>query len=214
LFVESAGAQRERLLPSHGTAEPPTRLLGVGSHDITSPRWETSRCRILVLVAATAPEPAEPLTSGDPVSTYVALTLNPETKEFATALVLCREKLLHGPTAAVPSVPELTRAVLRATGSLHLLARFDHEPAVSGGATTASHRPHRSERARLVGRLHEHLKQLRDKVHKAGLSPTRELKPHELADVLIENDVITPAHLRLLVDPEWLTRQEQLWWRT
>jgi hypothetical protein len=213
LFVQSQGSPRERLLPAQADAALSSRLLAAGSHEITSRHSGTSGCRILVEVSAlTSSDSLGPYPTGDRLRTHVALVLNPATKEFATALVLCRDKLLHGPTAAVPSVPELTRAVLRATGSRHLLARFE-QTTRSAGPGAGGRRP-RNDRDRLVGRIHDHLKQLREKVYTAGLSTTRELRPHELADVLIENDVIMPAQLELLHDADWLTTQEELWWQT
>lgn len=210
LFVQTEGATRERLLPTDRDAEPVSRFLTSGTHEVTSPRWEDSGCRILITIDAPAPGTLDrgldlPTDRG---RTLVALSLNPGTKEFATALVLCRPKLLHGPTAQVPSVPELTRAVLAATGSQHLLDRIDADEAASPDRPKAG----RTERDKLVGRVHDHLKQLRAKVLAAELTTSRELRPHELADVLIENDVITTAHLGLLTDPEWLTAQESLWW--
>lgn len=209
LFVHAEGSTRERLLPTGQAPEPASRFLTSGTHEVTSPRWEDSGCRIVITVdppaAPAGPPPDLDDTPADRSQTVVALNLNPATKEFATALVLCRPKLLDGPTAQVPPVPELTRAVLVATGSQHLLDRFDSgsRPSPTSG---------RSDRDKLVGRVHDHLKQLRAKVFAAELTTTRELRPHELADVLIENDVVTPAHLGLLTDPEWLTTQESLWW--
>jgi hypothetical protein len=210
LFVHAEGATRERLLPTDREAEPASRFLTSGTHEVTSPRWEDSGCRIVITIDAPARvvHERDDDTSEDRLQTLVALNLNPATKEFATALVLCRPKLLHGPTAQVPPVPELTRAVLAATGSQHLLDRFDADAPASPGRPKAG----RTERDKLVGRVHDHLKQLRAKVFAAELTTSRELRPHELADVLIENDVITPAHLDLLADPEWLTTQESLWW--
>ena len=209
LFVHAEGATRERLLPADRDAEPVSRFLTSGTHEVTSPRWEDSGCRILITIdPPAAPEgpPADRTdVPADRSQTVVALNLNPATKEFATALVLCRPKLLNGPTAQVPPVPDLTRAVLVATGSQHLLDRFDAD---APGRPRAG----RTDRDKLVGRVHDHLKQLRAKVFSAELTTSRELRPHELADVLIENDVVTTAHLDLLTDPEWLTVQESLWW--
>jgi hypothetical protein len=207
LFVHTEGATRERLLPADPDADPASRFLTSGAHEVTSPRWEDSGCRIVISIdpALAAGTDRTYDAPADRVPTQVALSLNPATKEFATALVLCRPKLLHGPTAQVPSVPELTRAVLGATGSQHLLVRFD-APRPRGDQTS------RTDRDKLVGRVHDHLKQLRAKVFGAGLTASRELPPHALADVLIENDVVTAADLDLLTDPEWLTTQEKLWW--
>ncbi|HZZ50586.1 MAG TPA: FHA domain-containing protein [Pseudonocardia sp.] len=237
LFVQSDGASRQRLLPTGPAAEPSACFLTAGRHEITSPRWELSGCRIVVSVEAiplAASDHHADLPS-DHARTEVALALKPATKEFATALVLCRPKLLHGPTADVPSVPQLTRAVLAATGCQHLLDRFDDDQASDGDRDDGGDRgdrggggkragegerprrgqaSRRTDRDRLVGRIHDHLKQLRAKVFTAGLTTSRELRPHALADVLIENDVLTVAHLDLLTDPEWLTTQERLWWST
>ena len=209
LFVHAEGATRERLLPTGQAPEAASRFLTSGTHEVTSPRWQDSRCRIVITIDAPAgPAPDRQGTQDDRSRTVVALNLNPATKEFATALVLCRPKLLYGPTAQVPPVPELTRAVLAATGSQHLLDRFESDGPAAGARPTSG----RTDRDKLVGRVHDHLKQLRAKVFAAELTTTRELRPHELADVLIENDVVTPAHLDLLTDPEWLTVQESLWW--
>lgn len=131
-------------------------------------------------------------------STVHPLKLNPLTKEFAVALLLCEPRLRALPGAtATPNIPDLTRQVLVRVNSFRLLAEFDTDKAT---------------RARLTARTHDHLKKLRDKLVRAKLSPEDQtLPPEAIATLLVDHNVLQAHHLGLLADPDWLTRQEQEW---
>lgn len=168
--------------------------------DVIAPWWRASDRRVVVEVNRDSGRlPVGQRDEGRSTSTQIPLTLNPETKEFITALLLCRPRLLGGgPAAGPPPVPELTRQILIATNSWHLLRQFDNNEAV---------------RARMTGRVHEHLKQLRAKLTSRGLAPPgARLSAAVIADLLIDHDVVVHRHLALLDDPAWLERQEQRWW--
>ncbi|WP_232662894.1 FHA domain-containing protein [Pseudonocardia sp. TRM90224] len=196
LFVAEAG-RRTRLHPVQSGAARVSLFLAAGVFEVTAQNWEASGCRIAIHVAPADPVDVEQVPAQARTETEHSLRLNPATKEFATALVLCSAKLRTGTAASVPTVPELTRQVLEATGSWHLLRRLDDDPAT---------------RSRLTGRIHEHLKQLRSKLKARKLAPEGAMAPALLADVLIDNDIIAPTHLGLLEDPDWLAVQAELWW--
>ena len=136
--------------------------------------------------------------TGEP--TRYPLTLNELTKEFAVALFLCLPRLRAVPgRTTTPTVTDLTRQILSGTNSFHLLGRFDAD---------------RSERTKLTGRTHEHLKSLRDKIVQAGLAPPEgTLSPESVADLLVLHNVVGVRHVALLDDDDWLSRQEQNWER-
>jgi hypothetical protein len=190
---------RIRLPPAEEGTAPVASYLVDGEFEITVRNWEISRCRIIVAVkSAPSIDEQTPEAPQTQTATKYPLRLNPATKEFVTALVLCKPKLEARSLATpMPTVPELTRQVLETTGSHHLLREFDEDPSV---------------RTRLTGRIHEHLKQLRAKLNSRGLAPPGALAPSVLADVLINNDIIMPSHLALLNDPAWLDTQAELWW--
>jgi hypothetical protein len=195
LFVNSL-AGSIRLAPARENTAPGAYVMTDGIFEITVRNWALSGCRILVEVDSVSIK--EQIVQGEPTSpTVFPLRLNPETKEFVTALILCKPKLLAGPATPVPTVPELTRQILEVTNSWHLLQSFDTDP---------------TARAQLTGRIHEHLKQLRKKLSNRGLAPQGALAPPALADVLINNDIIVPAQLALLDDSKWQTAQANIWW--
>jgi hypothetical protein len=143
--------------------------------------------------AAASPEPAD----GD--GTVLPLYLDPKTKLFLVALMWCRPWLLD-PSAAspLPRTPEIARAALEVTGAHHELERFDDDPAF---------------RDRLAARVAEHLKVLRRKIAERGLAgPDVRLSDEVAVRVLIEHGIVAPGDLRLLTDPAWCSRQEDLWW--
>ncbi|WP_028935355.1 FHA domain-containing protein [Pseudonocardia spinosispora] len=196
LFVQSPSG-RVRLPPADNKPALSTSLVD-GTFEITIPNWETSDCRIIIEISPGAHDVTPIDAPRGRTETHYPLRLNPATKEFATALVLCRPKLTAGAAAvAMPTVPELTRQVLAATDAWHLVRQFDEDP---------------TARTRLTGRIHEHLKQLRAKLAARELGPPGALAPPVLADVLIENDIIVPSHLALLGDAKWLAIQAGLWW--
>jgi hypothetical protein len=145
------------------------------------------------VAAAASPKPAD----GD--GTVLPLYLDPKTKLFLVALMWCRPWLLDpGAASPLPRTPEIARAALEVTGAHHELERFDDDPAF---------------RDRLAARVAEHLKVLRRKIAERGLAgPDVRLSDEVAVRVLIEHGIIAPGDLRLLTDPAWCSRQEDLWW--
>ena len=145
------------------------------------------------VTSAISPEPA------DADSTLLPLYLDPMTKLFLVALMWCRPWLLD-PSAAspLPRTPEIARSALEVTGAHHELERFDANPEF---------------RDRLSARVAEHLKVLRRKIADRGLAGADVRLSDEVAvRVLIEHGVVSARDLRLLADPAWCSRQEDLWW--
>src|SRR6202035_3246343 len=144
-------------------------------------------------VPTARPEPA------DADSTLLPLYLDPMTKLFLVALMWCRPWLLDPSSASpLPRTPEIARAALEVTGAHHELERFDANPEF---------------RDRLSARVAEHLKVLRRKIADRGLAGADVRLSDEVAvRVLIEHGVVGPGDLRLLGDPAWCSRQEDLWW--
>jgi hypothetical protein len=135
----------------------------------------------------------------DADGTLLPLYLDPMTKLFLVALLWCRPWLLDPSAAApLPRTPEIARAALEATGAHHELDRFD---------TDAEFRD------RLSARVADHVKVLRRKITDRGLAgPDVRLSDEVAVRVLIEHGVVAPGDLRLLTDPAWCSRQEDLWW--
>jgi hypothetical protein len=145
------------------------------------------------VATAVSPEPA------DADSTLLPLYLDPMTKLFLVALMWCRPWLLD-PSAAspLPRTPEIARSALEVTGAHHELERFDANPEF---------------RDKLSARVAEHLKVLRRKIADRGLAGADVRLSDEVAvRVLIEHGVVSAGDLRLLADPAWCSRQEDLWW--
>jgi hypothetical protein len=141
--------------------------------------------------------PAQAQADGD--GTVLPLYLDPKTKLFLVALMWCRPWLLD-PSAAtpLPRVPEIARAALEVTGAHHELERFDSD---------------QEFRDRLSARVTEHVKVLRRKITDRGLAGQDVRLSDEVAvRILIEHGIIAPGDLRLLADPAWCSRQEDLWW--
>ena len=135
----------------------------------------------------------------DADGTVLPLYLDPKTKLFLVALMWCRPWLLD-PSAAspLPRTPEIARAALEATGAHHELERFDSDTEF---------------RDRLSARVAEHVKVLRRKIADRGLAgPDVRLSDEVAVRILIEHGIIGPGDLRLLADPAWCSRQEDLWW--
>ena len=131
--------------------------------------------------------------------TLLPLFLDPMTKLFLVALMWCRPWLTDpGATSPLPRIPEIARAALEATGAHHELERFDTDPEF---------------RDRLSARVAEHVKVLRRKITERGLAgPDVRLSDEVAVRVLIEHGVVAAGDLRLLADPAWCSRQEDLWW--
>jgi hypothetical protein len=139
----------------------------------------------------------QPQPDGD--GTVLPLYLDPKTKLFLVALMWCRPWLVDpGAATPLPRTPEIARAALEVTGAHRELERFESEPEF---------------RDRLAARVAEHLKVLRRKITERGLAgPDVRLSDEVAVRVLIEHGVIAPGDLRLLSDPAWCSRQEDLWW--
>jgi hypothetical protein len=131
--------------------------------------------------------------------TLLPLYLDPMTKLFLVALLWCRPRLLDpGATSPLPRTPEIARAALEVTGAYHELERFDTDTEF---------------RDRLSARVAEHVKVLRRKIAERGLiGPDVRLSDEVAVGVLIEHGVVAAGDLRLLADPAWCSRQEDLWW--
>ena len=160
---------------------------------ITVPGRHRRPTSVVAAVAAAGPE------APDADSTLLPLYLDPMTKLFLVALMWCRPWLLD-PSAAspLPRTPEIARSALEVTGAHHELERFDANPEF---------------RDRLSARVAEHLKVLRRKIADRGLAgPDVRLSDEVAVRVLIEHGVVSAGDLRLLADPAWCSRQEDLWW--
>lgn len=140
---------------------------------------------------------ADSRSDGD--ATLLPLSLDPNTKQFLVAVLWCRPWLIDQTrTTPLPRAPEIARAALDVTGAHYERERFDADPLF---------------RDRLSARVGEHLKVLRRKISERGLvrAGTR-LSDEVVVEVLIEHMIITTADLDRLNDPEWCSRQEDLWW--
>jgi hypothetical protein len=135
----------------------------------------------------------------DGEGTILPLSLDPMTKVFLVALIWCRPWLTDpGATSPLPRTPEIARAALEVTGAYRELERFE---------TDADFRD------LLSARVAEHIKVLRRKITDRGLaSPEVRLSDEVAVRILIEHGIITSADLGRLTDPEWRSRQEDLWW--
>lgn len=181
----------------------PAMVVPAGAVAVGSPRMHRQGRAITVRVdVPTALQhlfvPTAPI-ADDASQTRRPIDINPRTKEFTTALMLCRPWLEEASRSApLPKASEIARTVLEAVGAAHLLGPFDNDVAA---------------RARYVSRIQDHLKALKTKVSKSGLvAPDCRVTTVLLAETLINHDVITAADLALLDDPDWLTCQENLWW--
>jgi hypothetical protein len=146
-----------------------------------------------------APDPDAGEAQLDAEGTVLPLYLDPMTKLFLVALIWCRPWLLDpSATTPLPRTPEIARGALEVTGAYHELERFE---------TDAEFRD------LLSARVAEHLKVLRRKIGDRGLAgPDVRLSDEVAVRILIEHGIITSADLRRLADPEWRSRQEDLWW--
>lgn len=197
LVVDADGAvSRLPAAPSTGATG---GVLTRGRAELRGPAWGTSTFGVTVVV--NAPPVALPSHDATVNSTVTSepLRLGTRTKEFVTALMLCRHRLIDPTdTAPPPPVPQLTRLILAATNSWHLLRALDTDDAA---------------RARLTGRVHEHIKALRVKIVRGGLADRgARLSPAEMVDLLVAAGTVSRQHLELLEDPAWLAHQEQQWW--
>lgn len=201
LVVDAGGATAR--LPRVTEAGPTAGyFLARGAATVSGPSWPDSSFAVTVEVVRTVAESSVLADfSGQVVSTATRepLRLDTGTKEFLTALLLCRHRLLDAAAPGPPpAVPQLTRTVLETSNSWHLVRALERDE---------------EARARLTGRVHEHLKSLRAKVVRHGLAPEgARLTPSVLVEVLLGSEAVTRDHLALLDDERWLAHQEQQWW--
>ena len=148
--------------------------------------------------AAEPTGPADHATMGE--STLVPLALDPFTKLYLVGLLWCRPWLLDGSRATpLPRAPEIARAALEVTGARYELGRFDGDPRY---------------REQISARVGEHLRVLRRKIATRGLvKPGTRLSDEVVVQVILDHAVLTHADLARLEDPEWRSRQEDLWWQ-
>ena len=129
------------------------------------------------------------------------LMLRPDTKLFLVAVLLCRPWLLDPSHAsALPTSPQIAREALEFASASYQIDLFDRDKGFRG---------------RIVEQVNDHLKYLRERILASGLIPggTR-LTPAATAEVLIASDVVTHADLSVIEQPQWRSRQEDLWWMT
>ena len=208
LYVAGDG-YRIRLPRVEGDADPAGGwLVAAGTATVGSRSMLDDGLQIAVTVAGrhrrlgdAAPAEGDPADEPQPDSegTVLPLYLDPKTKLFLVALMWCRPWLLDpGAASPLPRTPEIARAALEVTGAHHELERFDAEPEF---------------RDKLAARVAEHLKVLRRKIAERGLAgPDVRLSDEVVVRVLLEHGVVAPGDLRLLTDPAWCSRQEDLWW--
>jgi hypothetical protein len=208
LYVAGDG-YRIRLPKVEGDGDPAGGwLINVGTAMVGSRAMLDDGLQIVVTVPGRHRRPAAaggPADAGaspvpaDADGTVLPLYLDPKTKIFLVALLWCRPWLLDPSSASpLPRIPEIARAALEVTGAYHELARFDSDTEF---------------RDRLSARVTEHVKALRRKISERGLVGADVRVSDEVAvRLLIEHGVIAAGDLRLLADPAWCSRQEDLWW--
>lgn len=152
----------------------------------------------IIQAAAEAAGPADQGTTGE--RTLVPFALDPFTKLYLVGLLWCRPWLLDASRATpLPRAPEIARAALEVTGAQYELGRFDGDPRY---------------REQVSARVGEHLRVLRRKIAARGLvKPGTRLSDEVVVQVILEYAVLTHADLARLDDPEWRSRQEDLWWQ-
>lgn len=198
LVIDAEGAL-SRLLPASPAGPTGGYVLARGTAVVSGPSWDGSSFALTITLPASEAVEVTAAPHHTGTVTEEPLRLRTRTKEFLTTLLLCRARLADATDiSSPPAVPQLTRQVLEATNSWHLLRDFDTDA---------------STRSRLTGRVHEHLKALRVKLVRSGLvgRDTR-LTPAMMVDLLVSSSIVTRAHLSLLEDETWLRDQERLWW--
>jgi hypothetical protein len=199
LYVEGEG-YRIRLPRLEDSGEPAGGwLLHWGTARVGSRSMLDEGRPLQVTVTGPAAEETAGQGQQDGESTVLPLTLDPMTKGYLVALIWCRPWLMNqSPTTPLPRTPEIARAALEVTGAYHEIERFE---------TDAQFRDQMS------ARVAEHVKVLRRKITDRGLAgPGVRLSDEVVVRILIEHGVITSADLGRLADPEWRSRQEDLWW--
>ena len=146
-----------------------------------------------------AGDPALPDGANMPEGTLLPFNIDPMTKLFLVALLWCQPWLLDpSATRPLPRTPEIARGALEVTGAYRELDRFDSNSEF---------------RDVLSARVAEHIKVLRRKITDHGLAGADVRLSDEVAvRILIDHGIITSADLAWMDDPQWRSRQEDLWW--
>lgn len=188
-------------LPPSGAEDHGALLVTSGRALVGSPYMHGGGSMIEVRVGDGAvPPPPELPDVAEETETTTRIRLSPHTKEFVTALMLCRDWLLDpSRSRPLPTSVSVAREALAATHTWDQLTGFD-----AGRADV---------RARVTRRVEEHLRHLKRKLADSGaLEPGTRMTRERLAHHLITLQALTPSHLRLLDDEEWLEAQAELWW--
>ncbi len=166
----------------------------------TAAMLERDRAILLSLVRGLRAAPAPGHDAAQP-TTGTPVRLDPLTKEFMVAFLLCRPWLLDSTRMSqLPDAPAIGRQALELTGAHHLLRGFD------GGVDSPV-------RKKIAQRVNDHLKEVRKKLRGAGLLPlSPRISLSTIASTLLHYDVIGRHHLALTGDRDWLTAQENKWW--
>jgi hypothetical protein len=149
----------------------------------------------------TTPDPGLPVTgAARNLSTVPPLRLNPATREFMVALLLCRPWLEdQSRVSALPSVPQIGRQALTVTHAHHRLAEIERDA---------------KQRDQLTEQIKGQIKQLREKLQGKGYLPANGSVGHtSITSTLIHYDIITRRDLALFDDDHWISLQENRWWR-
>jgi hypothetical protein len=191
-----------RLPPSGAEGPPGGWLVSHGSAVVGSMAMirEGRTLRITVAASTAARAPVAVPGRDAEESTRQPLVLQPDTKLYLVALLLCRPWLIDlSHSASLPTAPQIAQTALELTSASHQLRRLEADTEF---------------RASLVGQVNDHLKYLRERIQAAGLAPAgTRLTPAAIAQVLLVNDVLTRADLALTDQPQWRSRQEDLWWK-
>jgi hypothetical protein len=132
------------------------------------------------------------------LSTQPRMKLNPETKVFMVALVLCLPWLKD-----VTRLAPLPTAPLIAEEALYLSDAFDE---------LKKFRLHESAREAVTGQVRNALNDLKDKLHTQRLINDKTGLGHDnIAAALLYYDIITRDHLALPGDPKWRAAQHERW---
>lgn len=125
------------------------------------------------------------------ISSPPKFLLNPDSREFAVALVLC-EPWLRDPdrTAPPPSPQQIADTIMEVLDVLPGLGIRDH----------------------FIQEANARLKALRSMVRRADLiSASQQLTTAALPSILLDHGVLVPHHRSLLQDRDWLDYQAELW---
>jgi hypothetical protein len=192
-----------RLVKRLDPAPPASLIIAAGKAKVGSPGMHRQGTALTIQIEVPTglqhlSIPTSPLYD-DASRTRRPLDIQPVTKEFVTALMLCHD-WLRDPrrSSSLPKARDIARACLEAVAAHHLLTLFDSEE---------------HTRIAITSQIQDHIKHLKNKLQKSGLVPadTKVTTPF-LAETLINLEILNAADLGLLDDQAWLSIQENLWW--